>query len=68
MRECHGDLHLGNIAVIDGERVLGYREAIVLEESPKRFVVIGTGAIGVEFAGADQDGNSVWPDDEVQPW
>ena len=34
----------------DGERVLGYREAIVLEESPKRLVVIGTGAIGTEFA------------------
>jgi len=35
---------------IDGERVLGYRDAIMLEESPKRFVIIGTGAIGVEFA------------------
>jgi dihydrolipoamide dehydrogenase len=34
----------------DGERVLGYREAIVLQESPKSLVVIGTGAIGVEFA------------------
>jgi len=34
----------------DGERVLGYREAIVLEQSPKSLVVIGTGAIGVEFA------------------
>ena len=32
----------------DGERVLRYREAIVLEESPKRLVVIGTGAIGTE--------------------
>jgi dihydrolipoamide dehydrogenase len=34
----------------DGQRVLGYREAIVLEQSPKSLVVIGTGAIGVEFA------------------
>lgn len=34
----------------DGERVLGYREAIVLPESPTSLVVIGTGAIGVEFA------------------
>jgi dihydrolipoamide dehydrogenase len=34
----------------DGERVLGYREAIVLEETPQRLVVIGTGAIGTEFA------------------
>lgn len=35
---------------IDGQRVLGYREAIVLKEPPRRFVIIGTGAIGVEFA------------------
>ncbi len=34
----------------DGERVLGYREAIVLEESPQSLVVIGSGAIGTEFA------------------
>jgi dihydrolipoamide dehydrogenase len=34
----------------DGQRVLGYREAIVLQQSPKSLVVIGTGAIGVEFA------------------
>ena len=34
----------------DGERILGYREAIVLEDSPKSLVVIGTGAIGTEFA------------------
>ena len=34
----------------DGQRVLGYREAIVLEQSPKSLVVIGTGAIGMEFA------------------
>jgi dihydrolipoamide dehydrogenase len=34
----------------DGERVLGYREAIVLQQSPQSLVVIGTGAIGVEFA------------------
>jgi dihydrolipoamide dehydrogenase len=34
----------------DGERVLGYREAIVLQHSPQSLVVIGTGAIGVEFA------------------
>lgn len=34
----------------DGERILGYREAIVLQESPKSFVIIGTGAIGTEFA------------------
>ncbi|MEA3337721.1 MAG: dihydrolipoyl dehydrogenase [Chloroflexota bacterium] len=35
---------------VDGERVMGYREAIVLDQSPESFVVIGTGAIGVEFA------------------
>lgn len=34
----------------DGEHILGYREAIVLQASPKSLVVIGTGAIGVEMA------------------
>ncbi len=34
----------------DGQRVITYREAMVLPEVPKRLVVIGAGAIGVEFA------------------
>lgn len=35
---------------IDGEKIIGYREAMTLTKQPKRMVVIGAGAIGVEFA------------------
>lgn len=35
---------------IDGKKVIGYREAMVLEEQPKKLLVVGSGAIGVEFA------------------
>ena len=35
---------------IDGKKILGYREAMVLQEKPKRMLVVGSGAIGVEFA------------------
>ncbi|MBC6992996.1 dihydrolipoyl dehydrogenase [Neolewinella lacunae] len=35
---------------IDGEKVIGYREAMTLPKQPKRMVVVGAGAIGVEFA------------------
>jgi dihydrolipoamide dehydrogenase len=34
----------------DGERVLSYREAIVLRELPASVVVVGAGPIGLEFA------------------
>jgi len=34
----------------DGERVLTYREAIVLRELPRSAVIIGAGPIGLEFA------------------
>jgi len=34
----------------DGQRVITYREAMVLPKAPKRLVIIGAGAIGVEFA------------------
>jgi dihydrolipoamide dehydrogenase len=34
----------------DGKRIIGYREAMTLSEQPKRMVVVGSGAIGVEFA------------------
>ena len=34
----------------DGDRVITYREAMVLPEPPKSVVVIGAGAIGMEFA------------------
>ena len=35
---------------IDGKKIIGYREALVLEKLPKSMVVVGSGAIGVEFA------------------
>ena len=34
----------------DGKNVIGYREAMTLKEMPKKMVVVGSGAIGVEFA------------------
>ncbi len=34
----------------DGEKVIGYREAMTLKTQPKKMVVVGSGAIGVEFA------------------
>ena len=35
---------------IDGKKIIGYRQALVLDKIPKRLVVVGAGAIGVEFA------------------
>ncbi len=35
---------------IDGEKVIEYRKAMTLAKQPKSLVVIGSGAIGVEFA------------------
>ena len=34
----------------DGKKIIGYREALVLPELPKKMVVVGSGAIGTEFA------------------
>ena len=34
----------------DGKRIFGYREAMSLPAQPKSLVVVGSGAIGVEFA------------------
>ena len=34
----------------DGKKIIGYREAMVLPKQPKSLVVVGSGAIGVEFA------------------
>ncbi|ASB48071.1 dihydrolipoyl dehydrogenase [Alkalitalea saponilacus] len=34
----------------DGEKVIGYRKALTLEKQPKSMVVVGSGAIGSEFA------------------
>ncbi len=35
---------------IDGKNIIGYRKAMNLEKQPKKMVVVGAGAIGVEFA------------------
>ncbi|WP_162054375.1 dihydrolipoyl dehydrogenase [Pontibacter pamirensis] len=35
---------------IDGKKIIGYREAMSLEKLPESIVVVGSGAIGVEFA------------------
>jgi dihydrolipoamide dehydrogenase len=35
---------------MDGKHVIGYREAMVLPKQPKEMLIIGSGAIGMEFA------------------
>ncbi|MDX5319816.1 MAG: FAD-dependent oxidoreductase, partial [Bacteroidota bacterium] len=35
---------------IDGKKIVGYRDAMVLPKQPKSIVVVGSGAIGCEFA------------------
>lgn len=35
---------------IDDVKIIGYRKAMTLETQPKKMVVVGSGAIGVEFA------------------
>ncbi|MEZ4968231.1 MAG: dihydrolipoyl dehydrogenase [Flavobacteriaceae bacterium] len=34
----------------DGEKIIGYREAMSLDQQPKKMLVVGSGAIGIEFA------------------
>lgn len=34
----------------DGKKVIGYRDAMTLKSQPKKMIVVGSGAIGVEFA------------------
>jgi dihydrolipoamide dehydrogenase len=34
----------------DGKKIIGYRQAMTLKTQPKKMVVVGSGAIGVEFA------------------
>ena len=34
----------------DGVKVIGYREAMTLSKQPKKLIVVGSGAIGIEFA------------------
>ncbi|MBK6432965.1 dihydrolipoyl dehydrogenase [Candidatus Amarolinea dominans] len=35
---------------LDGERIMGYRQAIVQQQAPKRALIVGAGPIGMEFA------------------
>ncbi len=35
---------------IDNEKIIGYRKAMVLDKKPESMVIVGSGAIGVEFA------------------
>lgn len=35
---------------IDGKKIIGYREAMTLPTQPKSMIIVGSGAIGVEFA------------------
>ena len=34
----------------DGKKIIGYRKAMTLETQPKKLIVVGSGAIGIEFA------------------
>ena len=34
----------------DGKQIIGYREAMTLEKQPKSITIVGSGAIGIEFA------------------
>ena len=34
----------------DGKKVIGYRQAMTLKKQPKKLIIVGSGAIGVEFA------------------
>lgn len=34
----------------DGKKIIGYREAMTLPQQPKKMIVVGSGAIGIEFA------------------
>ncbi|PKQ64108.1 dihydrolipoyl dehydrogenase [Raineya orbicola] len=35
---------------IDNEKVIGYRKAMYMDKQPKKMIIMGSGAIGVEFA------------------
>ena len=34
----------------DGKKIIGYRDALILPSVPKKMIIVGSGAIGVEFA------------------
>jgi len=35
---------------VDGEKIIGYRQALTLEKQPRSMIIVGSGAIGVEMA------------------
>ncbi len=35
---------------LDGKKIIGYKQAMTLEEQPQSMVIVGAGAIGIEFA------------------
>ena len=39
-----------NSLIQNGKNIIGYREAMTLEKQPKNLIIVGSGAIGVEFA------------------
>lgn len=34
----------------DGKKIIGYREAMTLKKQPNKMIIVGSGAIGIEFA------------------
>jgi len=34
----------------DGKKIIGYRQAMTLDKQPEKLIVVGSGAIGIEFA------------------
>ena len=34
----------------DGKKIIGYREAMTLQKQPEKMIIVGSGAIGIEFA------------------
>ena len=34
----------------DGKKIIGYREAMTLKSQPEKIIIVGSGAIGIEFA------------------
>ena len=34
----------------DGKKIIGYRQAMTLDKQPKKMILVGSGAIGIEFA------------------
>ena len=41
---------LPNLFLRTVEKIIGYREAMTLQKQPKSMIIVGSGAIGIEFA------------------